>query len=249
MARSRSLVGLSAFALKIIALISMLSSHILIVFSEKFSYDTSLWMYYFGRLAFPIFAFFIAIGWNRTHNKLFYALRVLAMAAVSQIPYSLALYVASFDDLKSFFVSSPLNIGFTFLLAMLSLWIFDILRKMNFPKVLSAVCAFIPAFLFETLTPFHVDYGYFGVLLILVMYITMDDDSLMFLASAAVFAAMCATFDNFVMTVRLDVFLCYIAAAVLLMLYNGRMGARTKYLFYIFYPAHLIVLYFLSSVF
>lgn len=248
MARSRSLAGLSMFALKIIALISMLSSHIVIVFSENLSPDTSLWMYYFGRLSFPIFAFFIANGWRRTHSRLLYIIRILIMAIVSQVPYSLALYGASFGSFKSFFVGAPLNIGFTFLLAMLSLWIFDLLRKMSFPKVLSAVCAFIPAFLFETLTPFHVDYGYFGVLLILVMYITMGDDSLMFLSSAAVFAAMCATFGDLVMTVRLDVFLCYIAAAVLLMFYNGRMGAKAKYLFYIFYPAHLLVLYLLNMV-
>ncbi|MBQ6846548.1 MAG: hypothetical protein IJO61_05395 [Oscillospiraceae bacterium] len=246
MARQHSPVSLSMFALKIIAVVAMLSSHIVIVFRDKFSQDTALWMYYIGRLAFPIFAFTIANGWHRTHNKLFYILRILAMAVVSQIPFTLSLYSASFDNFKSFFISSPLNIGFTFLLAMLSLWIFDLLRKMSFPKVLSAVCAFIPAFLFETLTPFHVDYGYFGVLLILVMYITMGDDSLMLLSSVAVFAAMCATFGDLVMTVRLDVFLCYIASAVLLMFYNGRMGAKSKYAFYIFYPAHLLVLYLLN---
>ena len=248
MARSRSLVGLSAFTLKIIALVSMLSSHILIVFSEKLSYDTSIWMYYFGRLAFPIFAFFIAIGWRKTHSRLLYIIRILIMAIVSQIPYSPALYEASFDNFKSFFISSPLNIGFTFLLAMLSLWIFDILRKMNFPRLISAILAFLPAYAFEYLTPFYVDYGYFGVLLILVMYITSGDDALMFFSCTAVFAAMCAIFNDMVMTVRLDIFLCYIAALILLMLYNGRMGKRAKYLFYIFYPAHLIVLYLLNTV-
>ena len=41
--------------------------------------------------------------------------------------------------------------------------------------------------------------------------------------------------------------LAAIAAVPLMLLYNGRRGPRLKYLFYAYYPAHLLVLTFLAG--
>ncbi|MDF2686341.1 MAG: TraX protein, partial [Clostridia bacterium] len=38
-------------------------------------------------------------------------------------------------------------------------------------------------------------------------------------------------------------------AIPLLLLYNGKLGPRLKYLFYIFYPAHLFFLYIINEFF
>ena len=246
MARRANRAGLTLFILKIIAILSMLASHVLVVFEAGFPYDIKLGLYYFGRLAFPIFAFSIANGWNKTHSRLLYMLRILIMAVISQIPFAIALRGVTFIGLYSTFFSKTWNIGFTFLLAAICLLIYDMLRKIDFPKVIALVCAILPALAFEFLTPFHVEYGYAGVALILVMYAFIDDLPLFFFSSSAVLVFMNASFSNFILTVRADVFLAQFTAILLLLLYNGNRGSGAKYLFYIFYPLHIIILYLLK---
>lgn len=246
MTRTRNYAGLTMFLLKIIAILSMLASHVSIVFVETLPQNTVTWMYYFGRLAFPIFAFSVANGWSRTHNKLFYVLRIAVMAILAQIPFAIALKGVTYAGIYKTFFSANLNIGFTFLLAAVCLVIYDLLRKMEFPKPIALVCAILPAFAFEVLTPFHVDYGYRGVALILVMYALMNDKPTMFLSASAVLAWMSSSIAVPNVTIRADIWLAYLLSLILIMLYNGNRGARAKYLFYIFYPLHTIILYLLK---
>ena len=52
-----------------------------------------------------------------------------------------------------------------------------------------------------------------------------------------------ASFKGFVITVRADILLAQLSALFLISLYNERLGAKAKYLFYVFYPLHLIILH------
>ncbi len=246
MSRTQNYAGLTMFLLKIIAILSMLASHISIVFSNDLPQTTLAWMYYFGRLAFPIFAFSVANGWSRTHNKLFYVLRIAIMAILSQIPFAITLKGVTYAGIYKTFISTNLNIGFTFLLSAACLVIYDLLRKIEFPKPVALICAILPALAFEFLTPFHVDYGYRGVALILVMHALMNDKPIMFLSASAVLAWMSASIGVPNITIRADIWIAYLISLILIMLYNGNRGARAKYLFYIFYPLHMIVLYLLK---
>ena len=242
MTKARSHPGLTMFLLKIIAILAMLASHILIVFEGRFSNDIQAFMFYSGRLSFPIFAFSVANGWNKTRNRFLYALRILVMAIISQIPFAVCLKGVEFTNIAKTFFSANLNIGFTFLLACGCLLIYSLLKKIDFPILIALICALLPAIAFEYLTPFHVDYGYRGVALILVMFAFINDKPLMFLSSGAILAWMSANVSLAAITVRTDVWLAYLASLTLIMLYNGNRGARAKYLFYIFYPLHMIVL-------
>ena len=71
-------------ALKIIALLSMTIDHIAKVF-----FDGNMIMVAIGRIAMPIFAFFIAEGFYYTRSKKKFILRLLLFAIISQIPYVL----------------------------------------------------------------------------------------------------------------------------------------------------------------
>ena len=76
---------MSAFVLKIIAIITMFIDHIGYIFSNgKISYFN-----YIGRLAFPIFAFQISEGYLHTKNLKKYFLRLFLFALISQIPFML----------------------------------------------------------------------------------------------------------------------------------------------------------------
>ena len=77
--------GLSAMTLKYIAMATMLVDHMGYVL-----FPWTLWLRCVGRIAFPIFAFQIAEGCIRTHDRRRYALRLLLFAVLTEVPFDLA---------------------------------------------------------------------------------------------------------------------------------------------------------------
>ena len=76
---------MSAFALKLLALLSMVCDHtaaVLLTVSPL--YDP---LRAFGRMAFLIYAFFLAEGFRRTRSAPRYALRLFGMGLISTVPY------------------------------------------------------------------------------------------------------------------------------------------------------------------
>ena len=78
--------GLSSFALKCIALITMIIDHV-----GAILYPEARVLRIIGRIAFPIYAFLVAEGFYHTKNVKKYMLRLLLFALVSEIPFDLAL--------------------------------------------------------------------------------------------------------------------------------------------------------------
>ena len=76
--------GLSAMTLKYIAMATMLVDHMGYVL-----FPWILWLRCVGRIAFPIFAFQIAEGCIRTHDRRRYALRLLLFAVLTEVPFDL----------------------------------------------------------------------------------------------------------------------------------------------------------------
>jgi hypothetical protein len=103
-----------------------------------------------GRLAFPLYAYAIVIGYFRTSNLNRYLLRMAGLAALSQIPYMLAFQTWEVNAIATLFVC----------LLMLSL--LDRYRH-NRPLLALLVAA---AFVLLELIPF--DYGAYALLLVLI---------------------------------------------------------------------------------
>jgi hypothetical protein len=217
-------LGFTNNQLKIIAMVCMLIDHVGAYLLPQYR-----WMRIVGRLAYPIFAYMIAEGCHHTRNRLRHLLVMAGFAAVCQLVYYFAL-----DSLyMCILVTFTLSIGLIYAI--------DIFRKhkgifsgllaaMVFGAVLYA-CYFLPG----KLPGFYIDYSFLGVMLPVVIYLVPDRQGKLF-AAAVVMIAMSGAWGNSQWYALL--------ALPLLALYNEKRGkASLKYLFYIFYPAHLVLIH------
>ena len=94
---------MSSFKLKLVAITTMLIDHIGVII-----FPNILWLRLLGRLAFPLFAFFITEGFRKTSDVKKYLQRLFILALVSQLPYWTA-----------FGIDAGLNIFFTLTLGLL----------------------------------------------------------------------------------------------------------------------------------
>ena len=98
---------LNSFTLKLLAMALMLCDHLWATVVPG-----NQWLTEVGRLAFPIFAFQVAEGFARTHDRKKYLLRMFLFALVSEIPFNLLTY-------SSVVFPFHQNVMFTFCLAIL----------------------------------------------------------------------------------------------------------------------------------
>ena len=91
--------GLSGSTLKLIAIVSMLIDHVAAAVIVRVLYaghwTEQLYQIYrvmrsVGRIAFPIFCFFLVEGFEHTRDRKKYALRLFLFALISEIPFDLA---------------------------------------------------------------------------------------------------------------------------------------------------------------
>lgn len=246
---------MSSFVIKLLALLTMLIDH---VGATLVPYGTTMWWTFriIGRLAFPIFCFCVAEGMRHTRSRGKYLLRLLIFALISEIPFDLAFHGA----LWSF---EGQNVMFTFLFAVAGITVFEqpkLLAKFERSTEKSsdtyayagaeeviktfalAACAGL-AYVLDT------DYGLFGVLLVYAFYFGAKVSKLFsYICAAVTIAAMSAFYyytPGFGINWQFFGLQCCAAAALLpIALYNGKRGPKMKWLFYVFYPAHLTVLYF-----
>ena len=106
--------GLSAAALKGVAICSMLLDHAL----KTLWWDAPTVLYVLGRLAFPLYAFLLVQGAKHTHHMGKYALRLAVFALLSEVPFDLCLY-----EQPCYWFSQ--NVFWTLLLGLLAIWAYE----------------------------------------------------------------------------------------------------------------------------
>ena len=237
--------GISGSTIKMIAIVSMFIDHLgaavvsRIISSYSFndyymtptgiagffSVDTWVTIYRvmrsIGRLGFPIFCFLLVEGFPHTHDVKKYALRLLAFCFISEIPFDLA-----FNGTVLEF--SYQNVYFTLFLGLLTMiGIRAVREKKNWHPLLQLflliavlLAGMAAAELLST------DYASIGVFCIVMLYLTHEQRPLQL-------AVGCIEFWW-----ELPAPLAFLPIAF----YNGKRGWNMKYFFYIFYPAHLLLL-------
>jgi hypothetical protein len=220
--QTRSYRVLSGNLLKIIALISMTIDHIGLNLMGNFIPFRII-----GRLAFPIFAYMIAEGCHYTRDKTRYFGGVFLLGLLCQVGY--------------YFYENSLYqcILITFSLSILLIYALDVAKKKGgaaylLPLLGLAVTAVICTLLPDWIPGFHVDYGYWGVLLPVFIYLGQGYWSRLALTALGLLL-LCHNPSSVQMYA--------LFALIPLALYSGKRGKlKLKYLFYIYYPAHLVVI-------
>lgn len=219
----KKLQCLSGNALKILALVFMTVDH-----AGLMLFPHAVWMRIVGRLAMPIFAYMIAEGCRHTKNRRKYLLTVVFFAAVCQVVY----LVVMRSLYQCIFVTFSLSIAVICLLdhARGKRTVGAVALLLLGVGAVAALCFGLP----RLVRGFDIDYGFFGVLLPVLIYCGFDPLS-RFLLAACGLVLLSDTLGGIQ-------WYC-LAALPLLALYNGTRGKRKmKYLFYVYYPLHLVLL-------
>lgn len=166
-----------------------------------------------GRLAFPLFAFQLAISFKHTRNHSVQLRNLLIFAILSQIPYQLAIQPTEWTA----------NIFFTLMLGYLLVMAWEMEQRI-----------YIPIILVVALT-FPVDYGVYGVALPFLFYVTQSRPLLQFIA----FALATVLYGFVESPYQLYALLAFVP--ILLVRWLPEKTLKTsKWFFYAFYPVHLL---------
>lgn len=223
--------GISQEALKFIACVTMLIDHIGAVFVS------GNMLRCIGRLSFPIFCFLIAEGAHYTRSPKKYALRMLLMAVLAEIPFEMAFF-GSLTPYRQ-------NVMLTLLMGFCAL---QVMKKC--PNVLLKCLAAVPfAVLAEWM---HADYGAEGVLVIALFGLTRDwkyQHLAQLLGLGLIFSQMSSAEIFRVGGLIVTMQELGALAVIPISLYSGKKATTSRAVqwgFYLFYPVHLLVLYLLK---
>ena len=226
--------------LKLVAMISMLIDH-----TGKMFFSQYRIMRIIGRLAFPLYAYCIAVGGVYSKNKLKYLSRILLVGLISQPFYAVALahtvpamYAVRFADnplgaVMNFYVQSwavP-NIMLTLALGLMLIWS---LREGQY------VCALSVALLVWKAQN-AVNYGWRGVALIALFYLTISHwwVSLPVMSAYMLWwGSQGASYHMF--GARFGIQMFAILALPLVYIPTWSKLRINNWVYYLFYPAHLI---------
>ena len=238
---------MSSFIIKIIAIISMLFDHTNDVFIGHLSVFNLI-----GRIAFPLYSFQLVVGYTYTHNIKKYISRMFIFALISQIPYSIFIHIYT----GTYF---ELNIFFTLATSLICMYILSSKNINIYLKLLYiSICLIIAYYL-------KFDYSIFGILYPLFVFVfypfqekfgknrfLLSENTnknsiiklLFFIAGTLTLSIV--KYVKLIPLISTSWFIGLVLftfiPAIIMIFFNGKKGPSLKYIFYIFYPAHLLLL-------
>ena len=215
---------MSSLLIKIFATIFMIIDHIGIA-------NENVVFRMIGRLAFPLFAYQMAIGMKNTQNIQRHALKLLLFATICQIPYIVFMKMCK--------ITPDLNILFTFTISNLLILVLDYFKiiprskestiTFNWKNILIATP--LVALLLFLAVYINVDYGIYGILLPIFFLCTFDNKVL---TSCGFFAMLLAHYYFNPKYITLFGILA-IFDLLFILNYNGKKCYKNGIIFYIIY--------------
>lgn len=233
--------------LKLVAMITMACDH-----AGKMLFPQYPILRIIGRLAFPIYAYCLAVGCVYTRNPLNYLKRILLLALIVQPIYAVSMAHTTQAMYSVSFAEKPLQAALNFylnswnkpsILISLALGLMLIWSLRERQLILSA-----SMLLFCWLIRGKIDYGFNGILLMLLFYIFCQQRWIslpLVLAFMLYWGVGSGNYSLF--GVRFSTQTFAICALPLIYIPTNTGLRLPKWLFYAFYPAHFIVIYLLNQ--
>lgn len=220
------------FDLKLKALLFMLMDHIQCFLSGSGDMYIPLWFRYIGRLAAPIFFYMLVEGFFHTKNRKHYFLRLFVMGM-------LMLYIDSkLHIYNNIFLSLACGVAIMSTLEIIKN------NKENPSKLILGILAFVPLSLVMIFTEASI----YGLGMVLIFYFTRNNKytmSISYIIFSLYWLISCIG-PEFIKNAFILKFQWMMVFAIIpIFMYNGKRGFSNKYvqwMFYIFYPAHIILL-------
>lgn len=217
---------MNSFHLKILACLFMLIDHIGALFFPDF-----IWLRIIGRLSFPLFAYLLAIGFTHTSNVYKYLGRLLVFALITQPIFYLA------------FPNNSLNIFVTLFLGLVAIFLYEKSRYKYFSWLLVLFIAGLGELI-------KVDYGWYGVLFPFSFYLYIKNKNIFNLIIWQIILNILFVLERYVLAqfnlyiFEPQIFIQFFSLVPLFLIkfYNGQIGRKFKYIFYAFYPGHILFL-------
>ena len=239
--RSKFSIETSSMSLHIMAMVFMLCDHLWATVIPG-----NDWLTCIGRMTFPIYAFLLVEGYFHTHNLKKYVLRLLVFALLSEIPFNMVMGSNWFYPLHQ-------NVLWTFLIAIGLIHMNEKAKASGklWLRVVAGVGSVILGFFLGILT--MVDYYHAGIWMVLVFYFFRGRKWWNYVGQFVLlyyinveelsgFAYEITLFGETHFLVRQGFALL---ALIPIWLYRGKEGYKSKtlqYIYYGFYPVHLLVL-------
>lgn len=229
----------TSFALHILAMVLMLCDHLWATVVPG-----NDWLTCVGRIAFPIFAFLIVEGYFHTKDRKAYVKRLLIFALISEIPFNLMT--------GGFFNPTHQNVLWTFLIGIGLIRLIEKGKEKRTVRMWLLVGAGVLLGCVVALLGM-VDYMHFGVLTVLVFYLFRGRRWWCFLGQLVCLAVinlelmggLVYPFELFGREWLLPQQGFALLALIPIWLYRGKQGPYNKtlkYIYYAFYPAHMLIL-------
>ena len=221
MKKTRSLACLDGTALKLIAMVCMVFDHV----GDNFFPDQT-WMRIIGRIAMPVFAFCVAEGFLHTRDRKKYLLRMGLFALVSELPFDLVI-----NGRLGF---GHQNVMCTFFIAILVLLCYDRLTSEKPTPGRIGLGTLVVIGGMAAALALRTDYHLYGVGLVVLFYLLRDKETWVRTALGMAYH---------IVTENVGIYIFGLLGFLPLFLYNGEKGRGLKWLFYVFYPGHLLLIW------
>ena len=237
----------SAFVLKVAAIVGMTACHVGVLFQDALPFAAHCACLALGGVTFPIMAFLVDEGYRHTSNVTRYAARLAVFALISQVPYGLFFDpVVLTTDAGTYQLPFTGNVLFTLLLGLGLVVGYERMRRrwLYWPLVVAAVAGSVV-----------LDWGVVGPVMVLMCHVLTGRERRVLPALLPVLATgLPALFGVAAGDLTCLPELLYeavggMAAIVLLSAYGGARGRSLKWFFYAYYPLHIAVLGTVAHVF
>jgi len=233
----------TAFDLKVLAVTLMFLDHFAKYLPSYLPENLDLIFRYAARIVAPIFFFLAVESYFHTKNKKKYIIRLYLAAAIMAVGNLIMSLLVTNEFKLSYYVYLGQNIFLTIAIGVSIVACFEWVKKM------SGYNKLIPLFVIYLLSiaGLFVESSIFGLVMFYIFYFFRGKKYLFVVYSILPILMLIWQLIFYQNSFWIHDYRWFVLSAIpFLLLYNGKRGRSFKYFFYIFYPIHIWILYYLS---